>query len=629
MAPRNPPWTMPAGLAKRSSARILQTVLPGIGLVHAGHPQGQFAVGGDLNPSIDHPVTLSPSRSSILEAWPIDPSSDQDQWYWWGRPPRTGPGTPSSTSTPRPPIPRPPGPSAPCPSTASRPACTPGGRRGSSRWTSPTSSAWTGRPRARGCWPRSWSCGRRDSWSPSPTPPASSTTASGAGGPASSSGAVPTDRPARGGWPGVPGTSGPCRPAAPRSTSGRGQRGQKGQRGRWSRSRTRSPRALLYRVTDAPLLRYLGVTPSSPRFEPTRFDGAEARARLAEVERDPAAAGRSRVSILLGNTATPQTLTATHTLWAMLGILPAGAVQRTSPPPERGSRPHHRVLSGVLLPDRQSARSRRHHPRPGAGRVGDGGGLRDPSGPVAQPPQRVGPAGVSRAGPRRRAPHLPPLPRHPVRHRSALASVPFASALSEHPVASAATGEVSGAVLERLGERPDLVVITTTRSHAGALEDIAGHRVIGAPPLGRRGRRGGVGDRHRTGGGGDPGHQPVGRVGRTAGPGAVGCLPIGRRLVALRRLARAAGVRTERPDPDGRPVHLSCRRVPPVAGGAPPRPPRRRRERVGEPRAGRQSTGGRGPGGDFWAPPGCSSVAVSTWRPSSPRDPSPTGRRSP
>ncbi len=34
------------------------------------------------------------------------------------------------------------------------------------------------------------------------------------------------------------------------------------------------------------------------------------------------------MSILLGNAATPQTLTATHTLWAMLGILPAGRVQR-------------------------------------------------------------------------------------------------------------------------------------------------------------------------------------------------------------------------------------------------------------------------------------------------------------
>jgi gentisate 1,2-dioxygenase len=88
------------------------------------------------------------------------------------------------------------------------------------------------------------------------------------------------------------------------------------------------PDALLYRVTDAPLLRYLGVTPGEPRFEPTRFDGAEARARLAEVERDPEAPGRNRISVLLANTATPQTLTVTHTLWAMLGVLPTGQAQR-------------------------------------------------------------------------------------------------------------------------------------------------------------------------------------------------------------------------------------------------------------------------------------------------------------
>jgi small ligand-binding sensory domain FIST len=51
--------------------------------------------------------------------------------------------------------------------------------------------------------------------------------------------------------------------------------------------------------------------------------------------------------------------------------------------------------------------------------------------------------------------------------------MPFASALSEHPVPSLATGEVIGAVLEALGERPDLVVLTVTRPHLGALEDIA------------------------------------------------------------------------------------------------------------------------------------------------------------
>jgi small ligand-binding sensory domain FIST len=51
--------------------------------------------------------------------------------------------------------------------------------------------------------------------------------------------------------------------------------------------------------------------------------------------------------------------------------------------------------------------------------------------------------------------------------------VAFASALSEHPVTSLATGEVAGAVLEAVGDRPDLVMVTTTRPHAGALEDIA------------------------------------------------------------------------------------------------------------------------------------------------------------
>jgi small ligand-binding sensory domain FIST len=50
--------------------------------------------------------------------------------------------------------------------------------------------------------------------------------------------------------------------------------------------------------------------------------------------------------------------------------------------------------------------------------------------------------------------------------------MPFASAMSEHPVTSQAIGEVVGAVLETLGDRPDLVVISVTRPHAGALDDI-------------------------------------------------------------------------------------------------------------------------------------------------------------
>ncbi len=48
----------------------------------------------------------------------------------------------------------------------------------------------------------------------------------------------------------------------------------------------------------------------------------------------------------------------------------------------------------------------------------------------------------------------------------------FASSLSRHPVTSQALGEALGSVLEQVGERPDLVVVTVTRPHAGALEDV-------------------------------------------------------------------------------------------------------------------------------------------------------------
>ncbi|HUY63032.1 MAG TPA: hypothetical protein VMV14_00785 [Acidimicrobiales bacterium] len=89
-----------------------------------------------------------------------------------------------------------------------------------------------------------------------------------------------------------------------------------------------STRVLLYHVDDSPLLSYLGTVPAGPRFRPTRFDGEAARAALAEVAAHPDAGRRNRVAVLLGNSANGQTLTATHTLWAMLGALPAGAVQR-------------------------------------------------------------------------------------------------------------------------------------------------------------------------------------------------------------------------------------------------------------------------------------------------------------
>ncbi len=86
--------------------------------------------------------------------------------------------------------------------------------------------------------------------------------------------------------------------------------------------------AAFYWVTDEPLLRHLGVAPVEARFTPTFFPAERLRAELDLVARDPLAVARSRVSVLAATASQTQTLTATHVLWAMFGLLPVGAVQR-------------------------------------------------------------------------------------------------------------------------------------------------------------------------------------------------------------------------------------------------------------------------------------------------------------
>jgi gentisate 1,2-dioxygenase len=83
---------------------------------------------------------------------------------------------------------------------------------------------------------------------------------------------------------------------------------------------TASADAALYYVHDAPLLRYLGVAADRPRFKPALFDHAAAERELELVAGDPAAAKRSRVSVLLGAEEFPLTRTVTHVLWAMYGL---------------------------------------------------------------------------------------------------------------------------------------------------------------------------------------------------------------------------------------------------------------------------------------------------------------------
>lgn len=83
---------------------------------------------------------------------------------------------------------------------------------------------------------------------------------------------------------------------------------------------------VLFWVNDAPLLRYLGVTPSEKRFEPVLYT----QQRITEELNKVRAMGedRNRVGILLSNPHFPGTMTLTHTLWSLYNILPKGVMQK-------------------------------------------------------------------------------------------------------------------------------------------------------------------------------------------------------------------------------------------------------------------------------------------------------------
>ena len=85
--------------------------------------------------------------------------------------------------------------------------------------------------------------------------------------------------------------------------------------------------SVLYWVHDGPLLQYLGVEPQVPRFRPCHYPADQLERELQTLLADPSAAKANRLSLLLGHADLPASRTVTHTLWAMQGLLPAGAVQ--------------------------------------------------------------------------------------------------------------------------------------------------------------------------------------------------------------------------------------------------------------------------------------------------------------
>jgi len=81
-----------------------------------------------------------------------------------------------------------------------------------------------------------------------------------------------------------------------------------------------------YWVHDGPLLNYLGVQPARERFHPVLYTKEKLCGELAEIRKK--AEGKNRTGFLLANPNFPQTMTLTHTLWALYNVLPAGVVKK-------------------------------------------------------------------------------------------------------------------------------------------------------------------------------------------------------------------------------------------------------------------------------------------------------------
>lgn len=84
----------------------------------------------------------------------------------------------------------------------------------------------------------------------------------------------------------------------------------------------------LFWAHDAPLLQYLGVTPTTAKFAPAFYSQKYMMDEVARIREIAMRENRNRVGIILGNTASQDTKSMTHTLWSLFNLLPKGAVQK-------------------------------------------------------------------------------------------------------------------------------------------------------------------------------------------------------------------------------------------------------------------------------------------------------------
>ena len=82
----------------------------------------------------------------------------------------------------------------------------------------------------------------------------------------------------------------------------------------------------LFWINDSPLMKYLGVTPETPKFQQFDFDLNILKKNIAQTFGGNAS---NRCGLLLGNTETKySTKTLTHTLWSLLNCIPPNTIQK-------------------------------------------------------------------------------------------------------------------------------------------------------------------------------------------------------------------------------------------------------------------------------------------------------------
>ncbi|ANV82968.1 hypothetical protein AWQ21_00280 [Picosynechococcus sp. PCC 7003] len=84
----------------------------------------------------------------------------------------------------------------------------------------------------------------------------------------------------------------------------------------------------LYWVHDAPMLAYLGVRPTAPRFEPAFYASEYLNNEIERIREEGIRRNLNRNGVILGNPESEATRTATHTMWSLYNLVPPHSSQK-------------------------------------------------------------------------------------------------------------------------------------------------------------------------------------------------------------------------------------------------------------------------------------------------------------